>query len=107
MSLQPIDLQTLFSQLSQVSREQAALRDGLIQNQAVVGSEIVRKSEQEQHSVTESDEVADGPENVHDDDEGQKKGEGQKERKRKGSEEDQKREVFREPYLGKNVDLSG
>jgi hypothetical protein len=79
----------------------------MIQNQAVVGSEIIRKSEQEQHSVTESDEVADGPENVHDDDESQKKGEGQKERNRKGSEEDQKREVFREPYLGKNVDLSG
>lgn len=107
MSLQPIDLQTLFSQLSQVSREQAALRDGLVQNQAVVGSEIVRKSEEEQHTVTQSDEVADGPESLHDDDESQKQGEGKKERRRKGSEEEPKREVFREPYLGKNVDISG
>ena len=104
MSLQPIDLQTLFSQLSNVSREQAALRDGLVQQQALVGNEILRKSEQEQHTVTESDEVADGPENVHDDDESQSK---EEERKRKRRREQEKREVFREPYLGKNVDLSG
>lgn len=107
MSLQPIDLQTLFSQLSNVSREQAALRDGLIQNQAVVGSQIVRKGEQDQHTVTESDEVADGPEGLHDDDESQKKGEEQDKRHRQGSDQDRKREVFREPHLGKNVDLSG
>ena len=107
MSLQPIDLQTLFAQLSQVSSKQAALRDGLIQNQTVVGNEIIRRSVQEQHSVTQSDEVADGPENVHDDDESQKKGEGRKEKRRKESGEERKQEVFREPYLGKNVDLSG
>lgn len=107
MSLQPIDLQTLFSQLSNVSREQAALRDGLVQSQAAAGNEILRRSEEEQHTVTESDEVADGPENLHDDDESQGKGEERGKRRRSGAEEDRRREVFREPYLGKNVDLSG
>ncbi|MFP4329791.1 MAG: hypothetical protein ACOCWS_02400 [Alkalispirochaetaceae bacterium] len=107
MSLQPIDLQTLFSQLSNVGREQAALRDGLIQNQAVVGNEIIRKSEEEQHTVPESEELPEGPENLHDEQEGS--GAGSRRRKRKKGEppREHPREVFREPYLGKNVDLSG
>lgn len=107
MSLQPIDLQTLFSQLGNVSREQAALRDGLIQNQAVVGNEIIRKSEQEQHTVTGSEELPEGPENLHDDDEGSGEGSRGRKRKKGEGEGERRQEVFREPYLGKNVDLSG
>ena len=109
MSLQPIDLQTLFLRLSQVGREQSAIRDAVAQNQAVAGSEIVQRAQQDTHTVRQPDEVSDGPEKVQEDESEQRRRE--RERKNDGEKERQDGSgdsgVFEDPALGQNVDLSG
>jgi small-conductance mechanosensitive channel len=64
MSIQPIDLQTLFVRLSQIGREQSALKQAIAQNQAVTGSEIAQRSQDAGHTVRETSEVSEGPEMV-------------------------------------------
>lgn len=109
MSLQPIDLQTLFVRLSQIGREQSAIRDAVAQNQAVAGSEIVQRAQQETHTVRQPDEVSEGPESVQEDEEEQRRRE--EERSSDGEKEKQDgsgdAQVFDDPALGQNVDLSG
>ncbi len=107
MSLQPIDLQTLFVRLAAVGKEQSALRDAVAQNQAVVGSEIAQKSQEDAHTVRQSDGVSEGPETV--DDEGHSQEQGAAGGRKRESEEESapEDEVFRDPDLGRHVDLSG
>ncbi len=105
MAIQPIDLQVLFSRLNQIGREQAALRDAQAQAQAVAGSEIAERSEQQDHRVSELRTDQEGPEVVDEDGEGGGSGGG--EEHASGEEERSDQEVFRDPDLGRHVDLSG
>jgi hypothetical protein len=104
MAIQPIDLQVLFSRLNQVGKEQAAMRDSQVQAQAVAANEIAEQSEQRDHRVTELSTEEEGPEVVNDDSEGNQGGGGQSRREEDEAHED---EVFRDPDLGQNVDISG
>ncbi|TVR32214.1 MAG: hypothetical protein EA404_08060 [Spirochaetaceae bacterium] len=106
MAIQPIDLQTLFLRLNQIGQEQSAERNALLQGQAVAGSEIARRSELEKSVVRESHDVEGGPEQLHDDDESnaeQKQDHSRHDR----SDSSDDLEVFRDPDLGRNVDVSG
>jgi hypothetical protein len=107
MSIQPIDLQTLFMHLGQVGKEQSAIKQAIIQNQEVVGREIAEASQQAERSVRETEEVSEGPETVKED--GQ-----QNPRRRRGDEasesqtpEEPDGDAFQDPDLGRNVDLTG
>ena len=109
MSVQPIDLQTLFVRLDHVGKQVGLVKNGLIQSQEIVAQEIAKESEQVESQVTDADEISDGPEKTHDDDERQ----GMSSRKRKqarkddGGEEHDESDLFRDPDLGQNIDLSG
>ncbi|MFW5684971.1 MAG: hypothetical protein ACOC1I_08965 [Spirochaetota bacterium] len=105
MSVQPIDLQVLFSRLSQVGREQAAQRDAQVQAQAVAGSEIAERSEERDHRVSELSAQEEGPDTVNDEKEGNQSGSGHK-RQTKDEEQEQD-EIFRDPDLGQHIDISG
>jgi hypothetical protein len=109
MSIQPIDLQTLFVRLSQVGREQSALKQSILQNQEVTGREIAERSRQAGESVQESEEVSEGPETV--DEEGnppQQHASPHQEQSSGGDASDESSEdVFRDPDLGQNIDLEG
>ena len=105
MAVQPIDLQVLFARLNQVGREQAAARDAQVQAQAVAGSEIAERSEEQDHRVAQLSTEEDGPEVVNDESEGNQSGEQQG-----GSEQHSEsgdNEVFRDPDLGQHIDISG
>lgn len=108
MAIQPIDLQTLFVRLSTVGREQSALKQAVIQAQTVAGEEIAEKSQESGHHVRETDEVSEGPETVKDD---ESKQHPRDQRHREGESDEsaatQEEEVFRDPDLGRNIDLSG
>lgn len=105
MSVQPIDLQVLFSRLNQVGREQAAQRDAQVQAQAVAGSEIAERSEEQGHRVFEVSGEEDGPEVVNDEAEGQQSG---SEQQRSPDQKERSDEaVFRDPDLGQHIDVSG
>lgn len=109
MSIQPIDLQTLFVRLSQVGREQSALKQSIIQNQEVAGREIAERSRQVGESVQESEEVSEGPETVDDDgNPSQQHAAGHHEHPHgEGTSEESEQDLFRDPDLGQNIDLEG
>lgn len=109
MSIQPIDLQTLFVRLSQIGREQSALKQSILQNQEVTGREIAERSRQAGESVLESEEVSEGPETV--DEEGnppqQHSASHQGTSSGEEASDESPEDVFRDPDLGQNIDLEG
>jgi hypothetical protein len=106
MAIQPIDLQTLLVRLGEVGKEQNAQRAAAAQSQAVAGSEIAQRSEEEARTVTETHTLEEGPENVGDEEEGQGK-ENEGEGRRRGEEYSPEDDIFRDPDLGQNVDVTG
>jgi hypothetical protein len=109
MAIQPIDLQTLFTQLDKVGKAQTAQREGLAVQQAIQGVQLQRKTEAQIQSVNEAQDTGEGAEKVKD-----RGGQGQSESgggKRQQAAEDetngeQQPIVFRDPSLGKNIDIS-
>jgi hypothetical protein len=112
MPIKPIDLQTLFSQLDRVGREQSAGKDGAAIQGAVHGAAMQKRAEERARSVQkapDSDESESAK--VSADGEGgagtggeAPAGEGEKEGDREGKPEI---EIIRDPGLGTKVDLSG
>ncbi|MBN1834539.1 MAG: hypothetical protein JW820_01750 [Spirochaetales bacterium] len=109
MPLLPIDLQTMFNQMSQVGRETAVHREVSTQYQFLQGTEIVRKTEQDDRTVRQSRELGEGPEKVKE----QRQRQGRGQAKPKGedqaseSQDDQEKGLFDDPDLGHHVDLVG
>lgn len=110
MPLLPIDLQTMFSHMNQIGKEQALQKDVSPLQQSLQGAEIAKDSKDKDTTVNETNEVGEGLEKVKD--EGQKKG------KEQGTEQDKmekdkehvktgQKEVFKEPYLGHHIDIIG
>lgn len=109
MPLLPIDLQTLFSQTNQVAREQAVQQQATPQAQSVQGAQLVQQTEQRDNDVNPTEHQQEGPEQV-------KPRGGRREqvgRREKGQKEKHsgkpapRREVFRDPELGRNIDVTG
>jgi hypothetical protein len=116
MPLLPIDLQTMFSQMTQIGREQAVQKEVPPQYQAVQAEQIARKAEHDDKAVNQTREPSEGPEKV--------KEEGPRRRRRRGGPQERGRagsgqtpadpgqapdrhQVFEDPALGHNVDLVG
>ncbi len=108
MPIQPIDLQVLFAHLSQVGKEQAVLKNAAVIQQAAQANEMVKKSEQQDHSINQTKELEDGPEKIHEDrkKQNEKRGaEGKGEEKKQESSE--KEDILRDPDLGHHIDITG
>ena len=110
MPLLPLDLQTLFTQTSQVGREQAAQKDASPQAQSLQGAQIAQKTEQRDNAVNETpDEQEEGSEKVKD-----RTGRGAKRkrdaqaapRKQKAGPASAARNVVQDPALGRNIDIT-
>jgi hypothetical protein len=110
MAIQPIDLQTLFSQVDKVGKAQGALREGLAVQQAIQGAQLQRKTEELIQEVNKAQDSGEGAEMVHD--RGRRRGgaEGGKDEKSAEAEdaenEERKPAFFSDPSLGKNIDIS-
>jgi hypothetical protein len=104
MAVQPIDVQVLFSRLSQIGKEQAASKDAILQAQAAAGNEIVEKTRQQERSVRETVNIDEGPEKANDEEEKKNRKRGGNRKERHHEEE---REVFQDPDIGTQVDISG
>ncbi len=108
MSIQPIDLQTLFVRLSTVGREQSAIKQAIVQNQEVTGREIAQRSQEASHVVSEAEEVSEGPEKVQEEEERSRQRPRRSDRPPAEDETDQGDEPeFRDPDLGQHIDVSG
>ncbi|MDR1302027.1 MAG: hypothetical protein LBK43_06110 [Treponema sp.] len=111
MAIQPIDLQTMFSQLDKVGKIQASQREGFAIQQALQGVQIQKKVEAQIQSVNETQNTGEGTAGVQD------------RNARNQSEEDGARKeeagentenavdtvvsIIRDPALGKNIDING
>ena len=107
MSIQPIDLQTLFMRLGQVGKEQAAMREAAHLAQAAQGTEIARQSEEAARTVNETKELEDGLEAVKDEQEGAGKNAEREKEESQSKEKNEQKDVFSDPALGTKIDLSG
>jgi hypothetical protein len=103
----PIDLQTLFTQSNQVSKEQAVQKDAAPQAQSLQGAQLVQKAEQRDNDVNETHDQEEGPEQVKD---RARRGADRKRRqsgaKRPPVARHPAKDVMRDPALGRNVDIT-
>ncbi len=107
MPIKPIDLQTLFVQLSQVGKQQAAEKDGALLHSTLHGA-LLKKLD---------DEAAKAVQRPHDDqastksvpnEAGAGKGGTGSEKKREGeNHEEDDTETITDPALGGHIDISG
>ncbi|MCX7025563.1 MAG: hypothetical protein NT080_13255 [Spirochaetes bacterium] len=115
MSIKPIDLQTLFMNLNQLGKEQAAGREGAAIQQAVHGAVEMKKQAEASKAIRKPDPPKDGAERIHDRDarKGETPAEGEKGKKR-GNAADapddaagEGPEIVTDPELGGHIDVSG
>ncbi|MDR1858824.1 MAG: hypothetical protein LBQ69_05090 [Treponema sp.] len=108
MAIQPIDLQTLFTQADKVARQQSAQRDGVAIQQVIHGVQLQRKTEEQIQSVNEAQNTGeDGIEQVKDRGaQGQEGGRGKKQDQEDPEGEEAQNPVIRDPFLGRNIDIS-
>jgi len=110
MAIQPIDLQTLFTQSDKVGKTQAIQREGLQIQQALQHVESQRKAEEQIRSVNEAQNTGEGAEKIKD----QKRRRGEDTEEEEGQPKEDKKETekkdalfFTDHRLGRNVDISG
>jgi len=108
MAIQPIDLQTLFTQLDKVGKAQIAQREGLALQQAIQGVQIQRKTEEHIQAVNETQNTGeDGVEKVKD--RGTRRQDSSGGKKKEAEQNESEREetpVLCDPCLGRNIDIS-
>ncbi|MDR0998271.1 MAG: hypothetical protein LBL70_04325 [Treponema sp.] len=112
MAIQPIDLQTLFTQMDKVGKLQASQKEGLALQQAIQSVEIQRRTDEHIQSVNEAQNTGEGTERINDRNAKRQAGEDGAEsqgREDQGSGDiaGKTARVIRDPALGRNVDFSG
>ena len=109
MPMLPIDLQTLFSNLNQVSKDQSVQKDEAVLQQSLAGTQIVKKSEENDNSVNVTREIEDGVEKIKEVDK-KKKANAKNKKNRKGKDDhnqEQGKEIMTDPLLGHHIDITG
>ena len=108
MAIQPIDLQTLFTQMDKVAKTQSAQREGLALQQTIQGIQIQRKTEENIQAVNEAQNMGEGTEKVKDRGaQGQEGGKGKKkEQEEEPSPEKTHPPFIKDPSLGRKIDIS-
>ena len=108
MAIQPIDLQTLFTQMDKVGKIQSAQKEGLAVQQAIQGVEHQRKTDEHIRSVNEAQDMGEGVQKTKDRDSRERDGKRKKKENKAGvsEKEETNNSVFRNPFLGRNIDIS-
>jgi hypothetical protein len=110
MAIQPIDLQTLFTQLDKVGKSQAFQKEGLAVQQAIQQVEGQKKLEEQIQSVNEAEDAREDGK-INDQEARQKNGSrgegtGTNRTEKDDGEEAAGGSVFiRDPALGRNIDI--
>ena len=108
MPILPIDLQTLFSQMNQVGKEQALQKEVPPIHQSLQGMEIAENAKVKDESINQTDQVGEGLEKIKDK---EKKKEKENARRKKGKNKEENdsedKEIITESYLGHHIDITG
>jgi len=104
MSIKPIDLQTLFAKMDEVSKEQALMKEqSALQQSQAARSQVLRELE-EDRMVTQTP-AEDEAQAIRNDD-SDKKQKYKKHRKKQNKNPRNDREVVTDPKIGKHINLS-
>jgi hypothetical protein len=109
MALLPIDLQTIFTQSSQVGKEQAAQKNAPPVAQSLQAAQLAQKAEVRDTTVNETHDQEEGPEQVKDK---ARRGAERRKSRQKGGKQAKPpvvppaSDVVRDPALGRNVDIT-
>jgi hypothetical protein len=113
MGLAPIDLQTLFSQVDKVGKAQAALKEGQMAAQAMQGTKIQRKTDEEIQQVNQTQDTGDGVENINDQTSKKKESKNSSNNNQNDANEnddntqnDNNSQIIRDPNLGNKISIS-
>ncbi len=110
MSVSPLDLQILYSNLKNVGQQQAAERSAEIAQQDKQADEMVRKADEKNHRVAESKDIETGIDKIKEEEQKRREGSaGGKEGEHKKEEVEEKKEkkYFEDPDIGHHIDISG
>ncbi len=108
MALLPIDLQTLFSQATQVGKEQAAPKDAPPAAQAAQGQQLVQRADTRDHAVNETRNQEEGAEKVKDRSRrGGRRAPRERKETRPAAGAPPASDVVKDPDLGRHIDVSG
>ena len=109
MSVSPLDLQTLYSNLKNVGQQHAAERASEIASQDKKADELVRKADERDHKVAETKDLETGIDKINEDEHNNRQGSGQKEKEQQQEAEEQtaKKKYFEDPEIGSHIDISG
>jgi hypothetical protein len=107
MAISPLDLQTLFTQMDKVNKQEAAQRDSAAILQSIHQTRIQQQTDEKIRSVNEAQNTGEGSEAINDENGGNA---GQEAHHRESKEEPPEtpltEEVIRDPDLGRNIDFS-
>ena len=111
MAIQPIDLQTLFTQMDKVGKAQSDQKEGLHLQQSLQGMANQKKIEEKIQSVNEAQDPGDGAERIKDKPQRKRR---HADRPENGASQDgggddgnDRPEIIQDPDLGRNIDVSG
>ena len=108
MALKPIDLQTLFVKMAEVSKEQNQVKEQAALQQAQAARAQVTRELEDDHRVTQTPENTEAVEVKDDESEHAPEQPGEREEKKESDAADKpKKEVVTDPDIGRHIDLTG
>jgi hypothetical protein len=106
MPILPIDLQTLFSNLNQVSKDQAVAKEVTPEQQNLTGTQIAKTTIEKDSEVNTTEELDQGSEAIKDKEAGSGQEPGKKGKKKEKEEtKDSKDDPYQDPDLGQHIDI--
>jgi len=108
MPLLPIDLQTMFLNMDHVGKDQATIKNAIVNSQALQATEIVKKTEQNDNAVNVTKDLEEGVNKISEEEKkkNKNKSKNQKEDNDNAS-ENNKKEIVKDPDLGHHIDITG
>jgi hypothetical protein len=107
MAISPLDLQTLFTQVDKVGKQNMAQREGAALLQSIQHIKVQQQTDEKIRSVNEAQDTGEGSEAINDENGGQSGQEAPQGGHPEAKEESTKAEdTIRDPALGMNIDLS-
>lgn len=106
MSIKPIDLQTLFAKMDEVSKEQALMKEqATLQQSQAARFQVMRKLE-EDHMVTQTPAEEETQAIKDNDSNNKQKNKGHKRERRRNKSSENDKEVVTDPEVGRHINLS-
>jgi hypothetical protein len=106
MAIAPIDLQTLFTQVDKIGKQEAAQREGAAIQQAIQQARSQQVTEAKINAVNEAPDQGEGAEEVRDGGGRRPESEARKKAEEEAERDEKKEETIHDPDLGRNIDVS-